>query len=103
MLLIIAASFEMQGQTFTFTGNMTSPRSFHTTTVLPSGLVLVTGGRLRGNFNENTAELYNPASRTFSATGNLNMGRNSQAAALLSNGEVLIVGGQDDVNNQIHA
>jgi hypothetical protein len=101
-LLFFAASLNLHAQTFSFTaGKMNDPRSFHTATVLTNGQVLITGGRLRGNFQESTAELYNPSTGTFTLTGSLNTGRNSHSAALLPSGEVLIVGGQHQVGTAI--
>jgi Galactose oxidase, central domain len=79
---------------FDDSGGMSQPRAVHTATLLPNGLVLVTGGidALSGAVSA-TAELFDPTDRTFSVTGGLFMARDEQAAALLSDGSVLIVGG----------
>src|SRR5438552_17395831 len=53
------------------TGNLNAARSGHTATLLPNGKVLVVGGA----FDDNSAELYDPAIATWSLTGRLNSGR----------------------------
>src|SRR5215471_8961228 len=78
--------------TFTPTANMTAPRVFPTSTLLPNdGNVLITGGTYSlGQFSSYGAELYNPATRTFTATrGTTTV---SGIATLLANDKVLITG-----------
>lgn len=101
-ILLTGASLTVQAQNWNLTGTMETPRGNLTATLLPNGQVLVAGGRLRGTFNLNTAELFNPSTGTFTSTGGLNTGRNTHAAVLLPTGEVLIVGGQDIVNSRIN-
>jgi Galactose oxidase, central domain len=102
--------------TFSATGSMTVPRLLHTATLLPSGMVLITGGTSQASSGSissepddptpsvlegtlySSAELYDPNSGTFTATGNMNDARGRHTANLLSTGQVLIVGGED--NNQ---
>lgn len=83
--------------TFTGTGGMTTPRWFHTATLLPDGRVLITGGTASSNANGSSvlrsAELYDPATGAFSAAGNMTTERMWHAATLLNNGRVLIAGG----------
>ena len=102
IVLLCASSVQAQAQTWSFTGNMNAYRTYHTSTLLTNGTVLVAGGRGIGTYNQNTAEIYNPSTGTFAPTGKLNIGRVYHAAALLQNGEVLIVGGQDIVNTRIN-
>ncbi|HVS88720.1 MAG TPA: kelch repeat-containing protein [Candidatus Acidoferrum sp.] len=76
-------------------GSMATPRRFHTGTLLPNGLVLITGGDPNTSTSGTTsAELYNPLTRTFSPTGNMNTARAAHTATLLPNGKVLITGGR---------
>ena len=85
--LFLGVSPRVPAQTWTLTGNMNVYRTYHTTTLLNNGKVLVAAGRGIGNYNQSTAELYNPSTGTFTLTGNLNTGRVYHAAALLPNRE----------------
>ena len=68
-------------------------RADHTATLLPSGKVLVAGGRgnLRYLFS---AELYDPSSNTWSRADRLATERDLHTATLLPSGKVLVAGGQ---------
>jgi Kelch motif len=78
--------------TFTPTGAMTTPRSWHTATLLTNGKVLIAGGSL--GFNPlATAELYDPDSGTFTPTGSMTTPRMAHSATLLPSGRVLMAGG----------
>jgi len=73
---------------------LTVPRSEHTATLLPSGLVLVVGGR-----NEDgvlgSAELFDPETGTSTLlSSTLATPRASHTASLLNDGRVLIAGGK---------
>jgi hypothetical protein len=84
-------------ETFTPTfGNMNTPRSNQTATLLNNGMVLIAAGYNSGLSSPYlaTAELYNPVNETFSYTiGNLTVARQFPSATLLNNGQVLIAGG----------
>jgi len=77
---------------WTATGNLNTGREWHTATLLPSGKVLVAGGR-GSNGSLAGAELYDPGVGAWTATGNLNTGRAFHRATLLPNGKVLVAGG----------
>jgi hypothetical protein len=76
--------------TWTPTGALTTPRSGHTSTLLPNGRVLVAGG-YDGTNLLSSAELYDPASQTWTTTGpTLGTG---VTATLLTDGRVLVADG----------
>jgi len=85
------------------TGDMLSPRSGHSATLLQNGKVLVAGGAAATPCGTGTpgvcaddlssAELYDPSTGTWSATGGMTLGRDGHHATLLGDGNVLVVGG----------
>lgn len=77
---------------FTTVGAMAGGRSYHSSTLLPNGKVLVAGGE-RNATSLNTAELYDPTIGTWTATGRMNFGRSRHTATLLKSGKVLVAGG----------
>jgi WD40 repeat protein len=71
-------------------------RLFSTTTLLPTGNVLLAGGLVGLVSNPQTtptAMLYHPATNTWTATGTMTTGRENQTATLLPDGQVLMAGG----------
>lgn len=83
-------------------GNLKTSRNVHTSTLLPNGKVLVTGGfsgDTSGDFLSTTssAELYDLAANAWTSAGNLATARAS-TATLLPNGKVLVAGGTDATN-----
>ena len=77
---------------FSWTGAMSFSPDGGTTTVLPSGKVLVAGGMLYDG-PTSAAVLYDPATGEFSPTGDMMIARYNHTATLLPNGLVLLVGG----------
>src|SRR5262249_45113894 len=78
------------------TGSMTNAREYHTATLLPNGLVLVTGGVVEFQTFLASAELYDPATRVWAANGSMTTEGDLQTATLLPNGQVLVAGGEND-------
>jgi galactose oxidase-like protein len=80
---------------FAATGDLVNYHSVPTSTLLPSGKVLIVGGDIGdGDGPSSSAELYNPDTGIFTATtGGLAAGREGHSATLLSDGTVLIAGG----------
>ena len=83
---------------FSATGSMTTPRAFHTATLLRDGRVLLTGGE-DGNGFSSSAEVYDPASGTFGATGSMSSARQNHVAVRLDDGRVLVAGGDVGTGN----
>jgi len=76
-------------------GAMSSPRYYHSATLLQNGKVLVAGGCDASGCETvtATAELYDPTTGTFTPTGSLAVPRDYHTATLLPNGTVLVAGG----------
>jgi hypothetical protein len=72
---------------------MHEPRADHTSTLLPDGPVLISGGMVENGVFLNSAELYDPKQGTFLVTDSMRSSRVEHTATLLPNGKVLIAGG----------
>ncbi|MEP6809574.1 MAG: kelch repeat-containing protein, partial [Chthoniobacterales bacterium] len=86
---------------WSMTGSLTTARSRHTVTLLPSGKVLVAGGRdssgrLAG------AEIYDAATGNWSTTGSLTIARAFHTATLIAGGKVLVTGSQGASNGEVY-
>jgi MBG domain (YGX type)/Galactose oxidase, central domain len=87
-----SATIKIDG--FVATGSMGTARSYHTSTLLGNGKVLVAGGLSSSGAPLADGELYDPGSGTFAPTAN-NMPNKAvgHTATLLPNGKVLVTGG----------
>ena len=65
---ILPCGDECRGGGWVATGSMQSARELHTATLLPTGKVLVAGGRSAHRKALESAELYDPATGSWSAT-----------------------------------
>ncbi len=74
-------------------GLMSTPRTYHTATLLKDGRVLIAGGMNRLGSALKTAELFDPKSGKWTPTGSMAEGRYNATATLLPDGRVLIAGG----------
>ncbi|EPX59950.1 hypothetical protein D187_002694 [Cystobacter fuscus DSM 2262] len=75
------------------TGALATARSQHTATLLPSGKVLVVGGRAANDAPLASVEMYDPDTRGWRPTGALATARIEPSATLLDDGKVLVSGG----------
>ena len=98
--LSAAELYDSNQGSFSSAGNMTTPRSDHTVTLLPNGTVLIAGGQNCTSASVctalNSAEIYDPNTGAFTPVSNqMNSARFGASAVLLNQGLVLISGGFD--------
>jgi hypothetical protein len=97
-----AALYDHATGSWTATGSMSVERIHPSSVLLPSGKVLVAGGRslrsphLPCGLVRSSAELYDPDTGTFTVTGSMGTPRHGPAAVLLATGDVLAFGGWGD-------
>jgi N-acetylneuraminic acid mutarotase len=90
-----AEVYDPTSGTWTATGSLTTARSGHTATLLPSGKVLVASGIDSHSSSLASAELYDPQIGAWTPTANFSTVRFFPTATLLPTGKVLAVGGLD--------
>jgi hypothetical protein len=87
---------DVDAQSFTPTGSLTTSRGFLAANVLPNGEVLVTGGQGLGGTFLSSAELYDPNSGVWRSTEDaMEFPRDLHTATLLRDGRVLVAGGHN--------
>ncbi|MFA6545384.1 MAG: kelch repeat-containing protein [Limisphaerales bacterium] len=107
MLCALALGFNLAvtpavwAASFVNTAPLPTARGYHTTTLLPNGKVLVTGGYGSGPTNLSSADLYDPAIGTWTTTGALGTSRAGHTATLLPNGKVLVAGGYNSTSGYL--
>lgn len=88
--------YNSTANTFAATGQVVRARDYHSSILLPNGMVLTAGGGDNTFFATNTAELYNPTAGTWSSTGSMLGIRAYFPLILLPNGTVMANAGFDD-------
>ena len=88
-----ASLYDPASRSWSPTGSLHAAREAHTQTLLPSGKVLVAGGRVSYSSPLNTVELYDPSTGTWSPASPMAQARALHTAVLLPSGKVLVVGG----------
>jgi len=88
-----AELFDPIAGTWDSTASLATARTGHTATLLPTGEVIVVGGRDNGELA--SSEIYDPSASAWRASADLTIPRESHAATLLPSGRVLVAGGRD--------
>src|SRR6266511_2305841 len=99
-----AELYDPAARTWSVTDSLTAGRGEHTATLLPSGKVLVAGGRKSSPDALSVeypagAELYNSNSGAWNAGGTLATARSRHTATLLPSGKVLVAGGDNSAQD----
>ena len=90
-----AELYESTTGTWIPTGSLAGRTTWHASTLLPDGRVLLCGG-WGGDTVLSKAELFDPQTGNWTPTGSLVRARYGHTATLLATGKVLVVGGSDD-------
>lgn len=82
--------FDPRSGHWTAAAPMRIARAYHTSTLLPTGSVLVAGN---GGDEADSAEIYEPSANRWSAAARMGGERRSHVALRLADGQVLVLGG----------
>jgi len=87
--------YDFISESWTVTDAMTYGGGYHSSTLLPDGSVLVTGGygNAPGDGYQTTVDVFNPLTGNWSNTNGLLTARKNHTATLLTSGKVLVTGG----------
>lgn len=93
--LASAEVYDPAADAWSAVGALTLKRAGHTSTLLPDGRVLLTGGfSQQGSVGwQRSTDLYDPKTQTWTAGTNMPASRSGHTADLLANGKVLVAGG----------
>ncbi|PMS18845.1 hypothetical protein C0Z18_16090 [Trinickia dabaoshanensis] len=90
-----SATYDPALNSWSAPATMLQTRYGNTTTLLPDGTVLVTGGMFGPPTQAREEERYSPSSDSWSAVPAMASSRAAHTATLLANGKVLVAGGYD--------
>ena len=94
IVLRSAELYNPQRGTWTTVPPMANKRYEHQAILLPSGLVVVTGGSDEFSVHDlATVEIYDPLLNNWTSGGNMNAGHQAHSATLLPDGTILVAGG----------
>ena len=92
VIFTLFSSVLYANSTWTLTGDLNHPRSYHTATSINSNQVLVAGGDMN-TVLLNSAEILNITTGIWSSTNSMNQKRQKHVAIQLDDGRVLVAGG----------
>lgn len=95
--------YDPEASTWSIVGTMMTPRSNHAVVVLPTGEVIVTGGRNGLGFGKplQEAEYFEPGTQVWRPVSPMEQVRYLHTATLLGNGNILVVGGANAANQPL--
>jgi N-acetylneuraminic acid mutarotase len=89
--------YDSASGTWSGAGALHTTRSYHTATLLPTGEVLIVGGRKETGYLD-SVEKIDPTSGNWTPISNMSTDRQGHSATLLADGRVLIAGGTSQLS-----
>ena len=87
---------------WTNTANMHRSRGLHQASLLPNGIVLISGGGTSVGLSvTNSTEMYDPSKGTWTVGKNMHVKRLFHTATVLTNGNILVTGGIEHNNGKV--